>query len=333
MGDKTFQGKCFGTSYFNFISDHKTIAVRLTLNSEVTKEFIERMSFDSELHLKKKNIPEDKKASNALKEIPSKNIGSGKKIRTKTKTEISVQFRRRFRNPDLSTCWLNSCLQLILSGLDHSPERNFESELGLMIGELVNQESRESIDPTNIKNIIIFAEDMRIARRKSEVIQEIKDKNELSKALRNIDQMYLNLNRGQQCVRDFFVCLSENIENWLDIHTIFSFTTVNISTCMTCGYKSESEQSQIYLEMDVPPNNSNLGNYVEQTLNDGQVVEYHCEDGCKARFQADKRTMLKSVKEAQFILVMLRRTIMSEYGIELVPNNVNSGDDINIRYR
>ena len=339
FGDIVFKERCFGTSFFNFISDHKAITLRLTLNSELTKDMKEKRYFDSELHLKKKNIPKKQTASDSFKPISPKiteiKINKKSEIKESRKnlpqTEISTQLRRRFRNPDMSTCWLNSCLQLVLSGFDHSPEKNFESELGLLIDELVNRESREGIDPTDIKNIVIFAEDMRIARRKSEVIHEIQDKKQLSKALDNIDQMYLNLKNGQQCVRDFFICLNENMENWMDVYKIFNFTTINLSTCKACGHQSESEQCQIYLEIDVPPNNFNLSEYVEQTLNDGEVVEYHCEDGCKRRYQADKRTVLKSIKETQFIIVMLRRMIISEYGLEIVPNNINSGEDINIR--
>ena len=29
-------------------------------------------------------------------------------------------FRRRFKNPDMATCWLNSCLQLVLSAMDQN---------------------------------------------------------------------------------------------------------------------------------------------------------------------------------------------------------------------
>ena len=70
-----------------------------------------------------------------------------------------IQWGRRFQNPDLSTCWLNSCLQLLLSGLDHSDvDRHFQSELGLILSELANLDPRRTIDPTDIKNLIIFAD-------------------------------------------------------------------------------------------------------------------------------------------------------------------------------
>ena len=70
-------------------------------------------------------------------------------------------FKRRIQNPDMSTCWLNSCLQLILSGFDHSQlEFHFQSELGTELLSLINTNQNESIDPTTIKNIIIFAEEL-----------------------------------------------------------------------------------------------------------------------------------------------------------------------------
>ena len=49
------------------------------------------------------------------------------------------------------------------------------------------------------------------------------------------------------------------------------------------------------------------------------------------KFQADKRTVLKSNRDVQFIIVMLRRTILSEFRPELVNNNVNSDGVIDIR--
>ena len=34
LADKSFQGKCLATSYYNFISDHKSIVIRMAIRSE-----------------------------------------------------------------------------------------------------------------------------------------------------------------------------------------------------------------------------------------------------------------------------------------------------------
>lgn len=304
------------------------------LNEAMCQESEE--SFDSEndtssLKLKDKanqNIEEDESAPDTRKT----KFKEKKKKEKISQIEVNVQFSRRFRNPDLSTCWLNSCLQLILSGFDHLPlERVFESELGSKLYDLKNLDPNKCIDPTDIKELVIFTEDMRIARRKSEVTETITDKKQLQRMLENIDQLYLNMRTGQQCVRDFFICLHENMDNWIDVYQTFSFTTVNHTICMACGHRNSFEQHQIHLELDVPPEGSILSEYVEQALNDGTRVEYRCEDGCNIRSQAQKQTLLKSGKETQFIIVMLRRTILSEFGPQVVFNNVSSERDIDIR--
>ena len=48
-------------------------------------------------------------------------------------------FRRHFNNLDMATCWLNSCLQLILTAMDHSlSTASFTSELGKELSFLQN---------------------------------------------------------------------------------------------------------------------------------------------------------------------------------------------------
>ena len=374
LADKAFEDKCFATSYFNFISDHKSIVVRVAVNSEFTDEILEKISFESELHMKKKRETKDKTATNIQEKIVSpkslqdtneteagiskktedktatnslEKIVFPKSLQDKNKTEAAIsqknspktvttaKFSRRFNNPDLSTCWLNSCLQLILSGFDHSSEElHFDSELGLSLNDLVNVEPSRSLDPTDIKTMIIYAEDMRIAEMKSELTDKIKDKEELRRRINTVEDTYLNLRTGQQCVRDFFICLRENMENWIDVYKMFDFTTVSLTICMTCGHTNEFEQSQIHLELDVPPEGSYLSDHVEQALNGGTIVEYRCEDGCQTKFQAEKRSVIKSNRDVQFIIVMLRRNILNpefELRPEVVNNNVHSDGIIDIR--
>ena len=49
---KDMKDQCYSTSYSNFISDHKTITVRMGLEGNIlSDETRERITFDSELHL------------------------------------------------------------------------------------------------------------------------------------------------------------------------------------------------------------------------------------------------------------------------------------------
>ena len=58
--DNLLNESCYVTSYNNFISDHKSVTARIGLDgNEFTKEFKIRLTFDSESHLKSKEITSD----------------------------------------------------------------------------------------------------------------------------------------------------------------------------------------------------------------------------------------------------------------------------------
>ena len=175
------------------------------------------------------------------------------------------------------------------------------------------------------------AENLRITIRRSEIMDTCHNQHDLKRQLENLNSLHLNLSTGQQCVRDFFVCLKENLENWPDVYEKFQFTSVNTTTCLKCKHKNSSEQNPIYLEMDVPPNGSKLSNFVEECMTESLIVEYHCQDGCNAYFQAENRRQLKSVNETQFLIVLLRRSIMTEIGPNIVKNKVSATHDLKIR--
>jgi hypothetical protein len=71
---------------------------------------------------------------------------------------------------------------LILTAFDHS-QLNFDffSELGK---ELQKIQKLISIDPSTVKDIIVFAEDTRIALRKSEVMSQVQDVEEQKKKIK-----------------------------------------------------------------------------------------------------------------------------------------------------
>ena len=101
--------------------------------------------------------------------------------------------------------------------------------------------------------------------------------------------------------------------------------------CLNCRKNNSSEQNQLYLEIDVPPNGSNLNEYVEIALNEPIKVEYNCQEGCKVKSEAENRTMIKSCQNVEYFIVLLRRVVHSETGPMVIENNVNSVANICLR--
>ena len=84
----------------------------------ITKETLEKINFNS--HSKPENVSQDgrKRSHKANEEIHAKKTTKPKK-KNDFNQDIINQFKRKILNPDASSCWLNACLQLILTGLDH----------------------------------------------------------------------------------------------------------------------------------------------------------------------------------------------------------------------
>ena len=112
---------------------------------------------------------------------------------------------------------------------------------------------------------------------------------EIERQLKNVDNLHLNLRSGQQCVRDFFLCLKENLENWFDVYQLFSFNMINSTKCISCGKTNESEQNQLYVEIDVPAQDSRLNEFVEESLNGFYKVDYDCKEGCQMKHGAENQ--------------------------------------------
>ena len=211
--------------------------------------------------------------------------------------------RRRISNVDKETCWLNSCLQLILNGLDHSPEIQLQSMLG---SELTFAQKENLIDPTNIKMILQDEIDSNPARRRQEDILT-----------------------GQQCARDFFITLSENKESWLDLYNMFHHVTEQTLTCPNCKQDSSLRTSQLYHELPCPPDGAKLRNYVELAFNSVEMVEFLCQDGCNKKGMFKKKLNLVSKESSEFLVIVLTRVIsetLSNYN-----NKVHSTEKVTIQ--
>ena len=242
-------------------------------------------------------------------------------------------FKRKFSNPDAENCWLNSCLQLVLVGLDYDEaanERTLTSALGRELLKMKNYEYL-SIDPTVVKDIIVTAENTRIAQRLSEVGLAVINERQKEKEMEQVRQTYLNLESGYQCVRDFFICLHENLINWPDVYSNFSFTLRHHTICSTCKHEFETETNQLYLEMKIPPDNTTLKSIVEDTLNEDEIVEVYCHDNCKRNVHKMKKTEIVNCGDVKFFIIILSRGRETQDGYEYSNNRVSIFDEINLR--
>ena len=87
----------------------------------------------------------------------------------------------------------------------------------------------------------------------------------------------------------------------------------------------------MYLEIPVPPDNSNLNDYVEEHLNSSCLVGVRFENDCQSFVQAEKRSSLTNSDEAGFLVVVLTRAIATMNGFKLVENKTTSTNDVFIR--
>ena len=140
--DKDLVEKSFSTAFNNFISDHKSITIRIGLNeNQFTEEFKGKQTFDQESHLKPKEanmLTESSESDNAMEmsdsdnSFTSTNVDEPMSLDDDYDVNTQALFSRRFKNLDSTTCWLNSCLQLFLIAMDHESftESDFTSDLG-----------------------------------------------------------------------------------------------------------------------------------------------------------------------------------------------------------
>ena len=270
---------CFATSFFNFVSDHKTITLRIGLEkNKFRSDFLEKITFDKESHLKSRSCHEEV-FINSIESDESTSYSD-----TVDQIEDSGDFTRRFLNADNSTCWLNSCLQLILAALDRvEDDEFFTSNLGV---ELINlrENNLKSLDPQQVKAIIIEAEDIRVASRLSEIASSVMFQSLKDKQTRLALNQRFNFSEGQQCARDLFMCLQTNAGFWPEVCATFEFDLSHSTVCISCNHMHSLESSQMFIEIPVPDSGTNLNTAIEEFFNQSNLVEKNCEDGCKKTY-------------------------------------------------
>ena len=189
-------------------------------------------------------------------------------------------FSRKTLNMDGESCWMNSCLQLILNALDHSEVHvEFFSTLG---NQLRVSQTETMINPQVFK----------------EIFQDAMENNSLYMVVENILS-------GQQDARHFFNIISDNVDAFPDVFHFLQHTTQQVITCLNCNYQSYGQEIQnLYYELPVPPHKSKLKNYLQSSINDGDLIEgYRCENNCHS--SAIKKYALLPSKSSPFLIVAL----------------------------
>ena len=324
----------FCTSFNNFISDHKSITVRIGLDgAQISEEIKAKLTFDKESHLKtKKTFTSDSESTE--RSADSSDVDTQVESNDEQQSyEASSVFNRKFRNYDMATCWLNACLQLMLTAIDHEEEiYNLSSELWKELMHLKLNQENEILEPIVIKNIIVIAEDTRIAERISQLENEVQDDPiSLENQIRNVHDLRYNLISGQQCVRDFFLCLQENVFSWPDVCSPFIFRLTHSTQCCSCEQIHRIETTEIFLEIDVPPANSNLSTYVSEYLNTSTLIGKKCTNEQDKFVQAEKRIRITSIKETEFIIVILTRGLKIDDVYRFIDTEVTITEDMFIR--
>ena len=86
----------------------------------------------------------------------------------------------------------------------------------------------------------------------------------------------------------------------------------------------------MFVELDVPTSEESLGDYVSEYLNTNSLVGVKC-DICGKEVQKEKNSRLASIKDTEFLTVILTRYKQTLEGIKFISNEVTSTKDLFIR--
>ena len=155
-----------------------------------------------------------------------------------------------------------------------------------------------------------------------------KSYNEVKIEERNILSIRLDLSEGDQCARDFFVCLQMNSDAWPEVYSLSEFRLEHSTVCLGCSHRTSSVSFQTFIEVAVPANNSNLNDYLEEVFNQSDLVTKRCEDGCNKIVQAQKQSQLVCGKDTDFITIVLSRSISTNEGFEVNFNRIVATNEV-----
>jgi ubiquitin C-terminal hydrolase len=243
---------------------------------------------------------------------------------SKLDRKVQVNLQRRIVNPDAETCWLNSCLQLVLTALDFKDKIcSTGSVMWQNLLWLQGKDSSVVLDPTDVKQVIVQTE------RKRMLAQNIAP-NHMLFDLGNLPMLNSNelrMNRiGQQDCKDFFFCIDENRDSWPDIFNLFKIQTLSETQCSSCGHTSRQEISgneRTFINLTCPTNYVNMKDFIEDQMNGFNVVkDWRDEDGCGNQVEGKSRTTISNIEDIEYVIFVLERLIRIDDRLEIITTKV-----------
>ena len=219
--------------------------------------------------------------------------------------------QRRFFNKSLEDCWMNSTLQLILTGMDHLQScADHGSILWNALIFLKNEDKGKPLNPLLVKEVVVTKENQRICAE-----QLIPN---------------LRLQYGQQDAKDFLICLKQNQFHWPDVFNTFKVKMNSISECRSCGHKSSPGSSNdfMFLEFSCPDSGTNMSSFLTRKLENPEIVpEWRDEEGCGQRSGAFLYNKIVNIEESEFLIVVLKRLVDYGDGPMILRNKVPLGEE------
>ena len=231
---------------------------------------------------------------------------------------------RSFRNPDMESCWLNCCMQLMLCAFDHMSNQDAEdkSDFWKVLWNMKEVENC-SLNVLPVRDILIQRERQRI------VEESVVPQNRLfhfagthTTDLNSLQSISESSRIGQQDCKDFFLSLWENRHYWPDVCSLFNISLLKFTTCLSCGQDSiPNSHSEPFLFLDCPQEEMNMNEFVNLQLNEPTLVtEWKDEDGCGKKTTGNRFQRLRNLDNQEFIILIVQR-LNQDQGGPLTINN------------
>ena len=158
---------------------------------------------------------------------------------------------------------------MVLTALDHIDK--FEENGSPLWKELIylkKEGKSTSLNPLKVRDIIIEAEKDRIRRDNIIPINRLFDLGNMEIfENRGLLLEHSRDNRiGQQDCKDFFICLSQNREQWNDVFNLFMVESESYTICQNCSHVSRQENSNTnssFLLFECPDKNVTMSSFLE----------------------------------------------------------------------